>query len=802
MGSTTELPAIAMTAIAGSYDYRLVALSLGIALLTSYTALDLAGRVTANRGSARIAWLAGGAFAMGSGIWCMHYTGMMAMRLPLPVHYHVPTVVFSLLAAIVASLIALYVVSRERMSAGHIIAGSVLMGSSIATMHYTGMAAMRLQAMHHYDPVLWVLSIFLAVIISLAGLLLIFYSREERRSWKLRAATALAIGLAIPVMHYSGMAAISFMPTQVAPDLSNSVDISTVADFAILSVTFVILGFALITSLVDRRLSAKQLILDSERKMLRALIDNIPDFMYVKDSESRFVIANPQLARNLGRDTPQELIGKTDFDFYPAEYAEILYDAEQGQMLTGESLFNHEEVFVDSAGCEIPVLTTKVPLRDGKGAVTGIASVSHNISKRKKNEDALREAERRYRGIFDEAIVGIYQISVNGRLIGANPAMANIFGYATPSEMIASTKRAWEVHVDPKRQEEFMSLMAQFGRVQNFECEVFRRDRSTIWISSNMSSISESGAAVRYEGMCEDVTERKLLRDQLFQAQKLESVGQLAAGIAHEINTPVQYIGDNVHFLRDTFRYLVKLIGSYDRLLSAARAQNLTSTTIDEVAAEVAEVDVAYLLQEIPRALEQTLEGIDRVSGLVGAMKEFSHPGIKEKIPLDLNHAIQSTITVARSEWKYVAEMQIDFDPELPLISCLPGEFNQAILNLIVNAAHAIGDVVEDRDGEKGKITVQTRDYPGWVEIRIGDTGGGIPETIRGRIFDPFFTTKEIGKGTGQGLAITRSAIVDKHQGRLDFETAMGVGTTFVIQLPHDGETLSAGAVLAGVGMC
>ncbi|MFZ0813906.1 MAG: ATP-binding protein [Candidatus Sulfotelmatobacter sp.] len=294
-----------------------------------------------------------------------------------------------------------------------------------------------------------------------------------------------------------------------------------------------------------------------------------------------------------------------------------------------------------------------------------------------------------------------------------------------------------------------------------------------------------------------DVTYRSALEVQLRQAQKLESVGQLAAGIAHEINTPTQYIGDNVRFLKDSFQDLKNLLTNYDRLLAAAKDKALSDEIVQEVAAAVQRADAGYLLDEIPKAIEQTLEGITRVSTLVSAMKEFSHPGTKEKTPLDLNHAIESTITVARNEWKYVADMETDFDPSLPQISCQPGEFNQVILNLIVNAAHAINDVVGKGGSTKGKIRVQTLNFSELVEIRIGDTGSGIPEKVRARIFDPFFTTKEIGKGTGQGLAIARSVVVDKHGGSIHFETEEGKGTTFVIRLPHDGKSLAAKAATA-----
>jgi signal transduction histidine kinase len=334
--------------------------------------------------------------------------------------------------------------------------------------------------------------------------------------------------------------------------------------------------------------------------------------------------------------------------------------------------------------------------------------------------------------------------------------------------------------------------MDKVGGVRNFECEMFCKDGRKIWLNMSIRAIREYGLVVRYEGMCDDITERNLLRQQLYQAQKLESVGQLAAGIAHEINTPTQYIGDNVRFLKDVFLDLTHLLTNYERMLSAAKDSTLTEDIIQDVMTALERTDAAYLLAEIPKAIDQTLEGVTRVSTLVSAMKEFSHPGTKEKIALDLNHAIDSTITVARNEWKYVANLETDFDPSLPPVLCQPGEFNQVILNLIVNAAHAIGDVAGKSGSEMGTIRVQTRNCIEWAEIRIQDTGSGIPESVQPRIFDPFFTTKEIGKGTGQGLAIAHSVVVDKHNGSISFETEVGRGTTFIIRLPFDGKAGSA----------
>jgi len=342
-----------------------------------------------------------------------------------------------------------------------------------------------------------------------------------------------------------------------------------------------------------------------------------------------------------------------------------------------------------------------------------------------------------------------------------------------------------------------MLVMDKVGGVKNFECEMFCKDGHKIWITMSIRAIREKGVVIRYEGMCEDCTERNLLREQLHQAQKLESVGQLAAGIAHEINTPIQYVGDNIRFLHDSFVDLKDLLTAYERLFAEVKANGLNSETIQNVETAIGLSDAGYLLEEIPKAIEQTVEGVARVSSLVSAMKEFSHPGTKEKIPLDLNHAIDCTITVARNEWKYVADLKTDFDLSLPLISCLPGEFNQVILNLIVNSAHSIGDVIKKGTAEKGKIVVQTRKCLDCAEIRVQDTGSGIPENVRARIFDPFFTTKEIGKGTGQGLAIARSVIVDKHGGSIHFETEEGKGTTFIVRLPLKGKVLTTKEAIA-----
>ena len=282
-----------------------------------------------------------------------------------------------------------------------------------------------------------------------------------------------------------------------------------------------------------------------------------------------------------------------------------------------------------------------------------------------------------------------------------------------------------------------------------------------------------------------DITEMKLIEKQLAQSQKLESIGQLAAGIAHEINTPMQYIGDNTRFLEEGFASLEQILLLYDQLMDGFRAGIPTDDLVRKIRNIRNEMDLDYLRQDIPNAIKQSLDGIDSVSSIVRAMKEFSHPGSDAKTDIDLNKAIETTIMVARNEWKYVAEIATDLDSNLPRVPCLPGEVNQVILNMIINAAHAISEK-QSRNGseQKGTIKISTRTLDEFAEISINDTGTGIPEVIKSKIFDPFFTTKEVGKGTGQGLAISHLVIVEKHGGTISFESEDGKGTTFLVRLP------------------
>jgi len=420
------------------------------------------------------------------------------------------------------------------------------------------------------------------------------------------------------------------------------------------------------------------------------------------------------------------------------------------------------------------------------GKVDYISAVFFDITERRRAEDDLREAHAEIEQLFASITSILIGLTPEGSVWHWNAEAEKILGL-TAGEAMGQRLDKLPITWDGSRISEALAQCRKhFAAIRLENVRFQRREGKNGFLGITINPITgKDGETSGFILLGSDVTERLILENQLAQAQKLESIGQLAAGIAHEINTPIQYVGDNTRFLRDAFGDLLVLTAEHGKLLAAVQGGGETQEIIKALAQVEDQVDPGYLADEIPKAIGQSLEGLERVGKIVRAMKEFSHPGTGEKTAVDINKAIESTITVARNEWKYVAEMVTDLDPGLPLIPCLPDEFNQVLLNLIINSAHAIGEVVAGGEQAKGTITISTRQDGDWVEIRLQDTGTGIPEEVRSKIFDPFFTTKEVGKGTGQGLAIARSVIVDKHEGTITFETEMGKGTTFIIRLPR-----------------
>ena len=398
-------------------------------------------------------------------------------------------------------------------------------------------------------------------------------------------------------------------------------------------------------------------------------------------------------------------------------------------------------------------------------------------------------------------------------IVFVNRALAQTHGYE-PAELIGtSALRLVDVDSCAPQLRQIGDAMRN-GRILRTEIRSRRKDQSTFWAGIFLGPVHDAaGRVTHYVSVGADITARleeeqarRSLQEQLARemeqrermaaelriAHKLEAVGQLAAGIAHEINTPVQYVGDSVYFLRSALDALNGVLGAYraevDALTSekasAEQDEDRRNGTLGRLREAERGADLEFLSAEVPKAFDRALAGVERVATIVRAMKEFAHPYSPEQSAADLNHAIETTLIVAQNEYKYVAGIDTQFG-DIPEVMCNVGELNQVFLNLIVNASHAIQE--SGQDAQTGRITIATAQQAQSVLITIGDNGRGIPQENIERIFDPFFTTKEVGKGTGQGLAITRSIVCERHGGRITVQSQVGQGTQFSIALPIAG---------------
>ncbi len=786
--------------------------------------------------------------------------------------------------------------------------------------------------------------------------------------------------------------------------------------------------------IIERKLMEEKLA--EEQRLFQIFMDNIPESIYFKDINGRFLKINKVSAEKVGLKNPSEAKGKTDFDFFDKETAKKSEEENLQQMKTGKNS-KKEKLKLYPNGVKRWIESTKIPMKDKDGNITGIFGITrditdrkeweerirqseekfraitqtatdailgidndgkitvwneaahrilgytekealgkdlHNlivpekyrkmaykgmnkffktglgnflgktleltaikkdgtefpielaiskaksgnvwtatgiirdISDRKKYEEKLKDKEKRFNDLVKFATVGYYRMDENGEILKINPALIKILGYDSYDEIIGKNKN--DIFVDLKSRKHLLNILKLENKVYGFEDEWKNKNGSIVKTRESVWTIKDiKNNFVYYEGVLEDVTEqiqfmevlqeseskyrtlldrlneavylivdnkfelvnnkflelleidyesvlsdnfklmdfvapkhRKLiierqrellkrneytdnfeftlitkngkekevevsvtyinhngkkatqgiLRDltahkqmeaQIRHSQKMESIGTLAAGIAHEINTPSQFINDNLSFLKNSFEDLKPILNLPQNLNN----ENLNADKLKELAEEA---DLEFLLEEIPNAIDQSTEGIQRIAKIVGAMREFAHEGPKEKVKTDIHKLIESTVIISKNAWKYVAELETDFDEHLSPIYCMPGEFNQVIVNMIVNASHAIEDKFKDSGG-KGLIKITTKKVGELAEIQISDNGNGIPEKVISKIFDPFFTTKEVGKGTGQGLAIAYDIIVQKHDGNIFVESKVGEGTTFKISLPIDSNSIT-----------
>ena len=418
--------------------------------------------------------------------------------------------------------------------------------------------------------------------------------------------------------------------------------------------------------------------------------------------------------------------------------------------------------------------------------------LTQEIEERKRLERILEQAKREWEQIMDSLPDFVFLIDTNYRIIRLNKTMAKGLG-KHPGDLVG--RRCFEVLHGSNEIPSYCPHQAILREGKNFTLEAFDEYLDSHIEITATPYLDPDGTVIGTVCVVRDIShrkeaekEREELHIQLLHAQKLEAVGRLAAGIAHEINTPVQYVGSNMDFFQESFEEISEFMAAFTEGIEGEIPEKEAVRLLENTRQMLEEMDWQYLRQEVPAAIDQAREGVARVTKIVRAMKEFSHPGSKEKKHEDVNKIIQTTVTIAKNEWKYSSDVVLDLDGDLPPVPCISDELGQVFLNMLVNAAHAISDKLgSNPEGDKGKIVITTRQEGGSVVITIEDDGSGIPQEIQDKIFEPFFTTKEAEKGTGQGLAISRDVIVEKHGGTIEVESEPGRGTRFTMTLPLSG---------------
>jgi PAS domain S-box-containing protein len=426
-------------------------------------------------------------------------------------------------------------------------------------------------------------------------------------------------------------------------------------------------------------------------------------------------------------------------------------------------------------------------VRDSEGKVIKAWGANQDITERKRMEEELRQRKDFIEQLLEHSPIGfaVHKID-DGQAVFVSRIFESIYGLQRGS--LTSIDDFYErVFPDDSHRKQIR---------ERIEADIASHDPSRMkWENIAITTADGEHRVITAINIplfdqnvmistVQDVTEQRNMQMHLAQAQKLESIGSLAAGIAHEINTPTQFVSDNMRFLKEASVGVLRALEEYARISSSCKVNDGTCEYAAKIRSIYLEEDIDYLIEQFPLAIDQSLDGLTRIASIVRAMKDFSHPDSQHASLTNLNAAIQSTVAVSRNEWKYVAEVKLDLDDHLPMVSCYIGKLNQVILNLIVNAAQAIGDVRKE-ELDKGLITISTRHIAGDnVEILISDTGSGIPESIQAKVFDPFFTTKEVGKGTGQGLSMAHNVVTQLHHGSISFTTQIGAGTTFRIVIP------------------
>jgi PAS domain S-box-containing protein len=531
---------------------------------------------------------------------------------------------------------------------------------------------------------------------------------------------------------------------------------------------------------------------NKEKNLLQTLLDNSVDTIYFKDLESKFIRISKSQAVRFGLKNANEAIGKSDFDFFAEEHAQPAFDDEQEIIRTGNPILYKEEEEVWPDRESNWVISTKLPLYDENKNVIGTFGVSRDVTAKKKMEELLYAEKEILSTTLMSISEGVIATDNEGLITYINKRSEELTGFTSIESLDQPLSSIMKI-LNRKSEQINDDVIQLLYAIEKAKKESQRFTNPTLinkcgdklLLNTSISTIyAKNGQVVGHVVVFDDITELQETETETALSQKMESIGQMASGIAHEINTPIQYVGDNLRYLQRAF---TKVIEIYK--MQKMQIEKITSaqSTVDDLQPMIDKADlkkVEWYIDEVPVSIDDALAGVERVRKIVLAMREFSHPSGKDKSFSDINKGIETTVTISRNEWKYVADIDLELEENLPLVNCYMDEINQVVLNMIINGTHAIKDVVENNPDEKGKITIKTQSTEKNVTISITDTGTGIPENIRDRVFDPFFTTKGVGKGTGQGLFLAHNIIINKHRGVIKIESEEGKGTTFIIEIP------------------
>ena len=537
-----------------------------------------------------------------------------------------------------------------------------------------------------------------------------------------------------------------------------------------------------------RQVEAK---LKSSVEIFRAIFEGAAEGIIVADIQTKkFLFTNQAICQMFGYRS-DELSRLTVFDIHPKDSLEHVISEFEAQ-IRGENKIASDLPCRRKNGtifyAEVQVSCLNI---DGRDCVAGFFS---DITEHKKAEEKLRESEKRFIDLLYASKDAILLIDDNA-FVDCNDATAHMLGYLStddclmvhPSELSPPTQPDGRDSLE--KANEMIKIALENG-YHRFEWLHQKASGEKLPVEVSLTPITYQGKTILH-CLWRDLTSQKRIEEektklevQLAHAQKLESIGQLASGIAHEINTPTQYIADNTNFLKKGFSDLKEIITFYEELRGAVVGYGDHKDIVTKIQALEQEINLAFLKEEIPQSIEEMDIGLQQITRIVKGMKEFSHPATEEKKRVDINKALETVLSVSRNEWKYVAKVVKNFESETFFVACYPGDLNQVFLNIVVNAAQAIAGVRKEGEDIKGIITITTAFDKDWAKIEIADNGPGMPNEIQKKIFDPFFTTKEVGKGTGQGLSIAYSIVVNKHGGNIYCDSKVGEGTTFKICLP------------------